>query len=66
MGCSATEFFLANDEMRIIQNSKILPFCEIFGTQQILQEAINEDLNVKLALHDMHPTSKDEAFRTIC
>jgi hypothetical protein len=26
MGCSATEFFLANDEMRIIQNSKILPF----------------------------------------
>jgi DNA-binding CsgD family transcriptional regulator len=59
MGCSATEFFLANDEMRIIQNSKILPFCEIsFGTQQILQEAINEDLNVKLALHDMHPTSK--------
>ena len=58
MGCSATEFFLSNNEMKIIQNSKILPFCEIsFATQQILQEAINEDIDVKLALHDMHPTS---------
>lgn len=58
MVCSATEFFIENGETKIIQNAKVLPFCEIsFGTQQILQEAINEDLNIKLALHDMHPNS---------
>lgn len=55
---SATEFFLSGNELKIIQNSKILPFCEIsFATQQILKEAINEDVDAKLALHDMHPTS---------
>lgn len=58
MGDSATEFFIDNKQLKIIQNSKILPFCEIsFATQQILKEAINEDINVKLALHDMHPSS---------
>lgn len=58
MVCSATEFFISENEVKIIQNSKILPFCEIsFATQQILSEAINEDLDAKLALHDMHPTS---------
>jgi hypothetical protein len=58
MVCSATEFFLSENEMKIIQNAKILPFSEIsFSTQQILQEAINEDLNVKLALLEMHPNS---------
>ena len=58
MVCSATEFFIEKNETKIIQNAKILPFCEIsFATQEILKEAINEDLKVKLALHDMHPTS---------
>lgn len=58
MLCSATEFFISENEVKIIQNSKILPFCEIsFATQQILKEAINEELEVKLALHDMHPIS---------
>jgi hypothetical protein len=58
MGDSSTEFFIADNQLKIIQNSKILPFCEIsFATQQILKEAINEDINVKLALHDMHPSS---------
>jgi DNA-binding CsgD family transcriptional regulator len=58
MICSATEFFISDNEVKIIQNAKILPFCEIsFATQQILNEAINEDLDAKLALHDMHPSS---------
>ena len=58
MICSATEFFISDNQVKIIQNSKILPFCEIsFATQQILKEAINEALDVKLALHDMHPSS---------
>jgi hypothetical protein len=51
--------------MRIIQNSKILPFVKSLCTQQILQEAINEDLNVKLASR-YAPNFKDETFRTIC
>jgi hypothetical protein len=45
--------------MRIIQNSKILPFCEIsLVLNRFFKKPSNEDLNVKLALHDMHPTSK--------
>lgn len=59
MGCSATEFFVAENGVKIIQDSKVLPFCEIsFETQKILQDAIDADLEVKLHLFDMHPTSK--------
>lgn len=58
MGDLSTEFFNSDNSVKIIQNSKILPFCEIsFATQEILQEAINSDLDTKLALHDMHPAS---------
>lgn len=56
---SATEFFISNGEVKIIQNAKILPFCEISSaTMQILEEAINQDTQAKLELLDMHPTSK--------
>ncbi|WP_278035866.1 helix-turn-helix transcriptional regulator [Flavobacterium nitratireducens] len=56
---SATEFFISNDEVKIIQNSKVLPFCEIsLATMQIIEEAINNDKAAKLELFDMHPTSK--------
>lgn len=59
MACSATEFFTDGNEIRIIQNAKVLPFCEISSaTMQILDEAINQDKKVKLELFDMHPTSK--------
>lgn len=58
MACNATEFFIQNEELKIIQNARIIPFCEIsFATQQILQEAIDNDIEVKLALHEMHPSS---------
>ena len=56
---SATEFFISNDEVKIIQNSKVLPFCEIsLATMQIIEEAINNDKAAKLELFDMHPNSK--------
>lgn len=56
---TATEFFISNDEVKIIQNSKVLPFCEISSaTMQILEEAINNDKAAKLELFDMHPNSK--------
>lgn len=58
MGCSSTEFFISNNEMKFIQNSRVLPFCEIsFETQKILTNEINKDIRVKIELHDMHPTS---------
>lgn len=56
---SATEFFVSQGEVKIIQNSKVLPFCEISSaTMQILDEAINNDKAAKLELFDMHPNSK--------
>ena len=56
---TATEFFVSLGEVKIIQNSKVLPFCEISSaTMQILEEAINNDKAAKLELFDMHPTSK--------
>ena len=59
MLCSSTEFFVSDGSVKIIQNSKVLPFCEISSaTMQILDEAINSDLAVKLELFDMHPNSK--------
>lgn len=59
MVCSSTEFFVSENQVKIIQNAKVLPFCEISSaTMQILDEAINQDINVKLELFDMHPTSK--------
>ena len=59
MLCSSTEFFVSENETKIIQSGRILPFCEIsLGTMRVLEEAINEDINVKLELHDMHPFSK--------
>lgn len=59
MLCSSTEFFVSDNETKIIQSGKVLPFCEIsFGTLELLKEAINADLSVKLELHDMHPNSE--------
>lgn len=56
---SSTEFFVSQGEVKIIQNSKVLPFCEISSaTMQILDEAINNDSQAKIELLDMHPNSK--------
>ncbi|HBK83836.1 MAG TPA: hypothetical protein DDZ41_09635, partial [Flavobacterium sp.] len=44
---------------KAIQNGKIKTFSELsFATIQMLKEEINNDKNVKLALHDFHPISE--------
>jgi hypothetical protein len=58
MGDSSTEFFISDNETKIIQNGKVLPFSKIsFATIKILDEAIHADININLELHDMHPVS---------
>jgi DNA-binding CsgD family transcriptional regulator len=55
---NSIEFFMNNNELNVIENSKIKPFCELsFNALSILNETINQDINVKLALFEMHPTS---------
>jgi hypothetical protein len=55
---SSIEFFLSQDKLHVIQNNKILPFCEIaLDTISVLQNKINKDINVKLALFEMFPNS---------
>lgn len=59
MICNSTEFFVSDNETKIIQSGRILPFCEIsLGTLELLKETINADLPAKLELHDMHPNSE--------
>lgn len=62
MGCASVEFFLEikeTPELKVIQNSKVIPFSEIpFSIIRILEEAIHLDKEANLELHDMHPTSK--------
>lgn len=64
------EFFLSQDNLHVIQNNKILPFCEIaLDTISVLQNEINKDLNVKLALFEMFPNSnmqRVEQFARCC
>lgn len=59
MGCNAIEFFISDKETKIIQHGKVLPFSEIpFATLKMLEQTIQADINIKLELHDMHPTSR--------
>lgn len=56
---NATEFFVMNNEVNFLSNGTLLPFTDLsFETIAILEDAINTDINVKLELHDMHPTSR--------
>ena len=59
MGDSHIEFFISEKETKVIQHGKVLPFSQIpFATLKVLEQAIQEDININLELHDMHPTSK--------
>lgn len=59
MMCDAVEFFQHGNQLKAIQNGKVKSFSELsFATIQILKEEINKDKEVKLALHDFHPTSE--------
>ena len=58
MICDSVEFFLHENQLKAIQNGKIKTFAELsFATIEVLKEEINKDKEVKLALHEFHPTS---------
>jgi DNA-binding CsgD family transcriptional regulator len=59
MGCDATEFLVVNEELKFLNKGKILPFCELSSEIiSVLENAINNDIQVKLELHDWFPNSK--------
>lgn len=59
MLCTGTEFFTDNDGLKIIQNGKVLSFCETsLDTLAFLHKTIQKDKAANLELHDMHPNSK--------
>ena len=59
ISCTGTEFFAEKGEMKIIQNGKVLPFCEIsFNTIKLLQETIQNDKAAYIELLNWHPNSK--------
>jgi DNA-binding CsgD family transcriptional regulator len=50
---------VVNDEVKFLNNGKILPFCDLSNdTIAVLEQAINDDLSVKLELLDHYPNSK--------
>lgn len=59
MGDSGIEFFISDKETKVIQHGKVLPFSEMpFATLKILEKTIQDNININMELHDMHPTSK--------
>lgn len=53
------EMFVDNKELKVIQSGRIIPFCEVsLSVIELLKENINKNIDVKLALHDLHPTSE--------
>lgn len=59
MTCTATEFFIHNDELKVMSNGEIKNFNDLpFATIQILRDNINSDKKTKLALHDLQPSSE--------
>lgn len=59
MICDSIEFFYHDNQLKAIQNGNIKNFSELsFATIQVLKEEINRSKEVKLALHDFHPTSE--------
>lgn len=59
MNDSSTEFFVSENETKIIHKGQLLPFTKIsIGTLKILEEAIRNDETIDQELRDMHPVSK--------
>jgi DNA-binding CsgD family transcriptional regulator len=59
MICNGIEFFLQNQEMKMIQNGHVKPFEEMpYQTSQIIKEAIEASPDVVNALLEMHPNSE--------
>lgn len=59
MANNSIEFFVHDNTLKVIHNQKITDFTELpFAVIQLLKEEIEKDLQVKLSLHDIHPTSE--------
>jgi len=64
MGCSATEFYISDDNVQIIENNRIIPFSEISDINiQILNNEIESDQAVQIELLKMHPNPEDNFIR---
>lgn len=58
MMCNSVEFFVHENDLKFIQHGTVKDFTELpFATIAILKEEIDNNNDVKLALHDMHPNS---------
>jgi hypothetical protein len=56
---NSTEFFIHNNEVKVMHAGVIKDFTDIsFQTISLINEKINESNEVKLALHDMQPLSE--------
>jgi DNA-binding CsgD family transcriptional regulator len=59
MYCSGIEFFIVEDEVKMIANGKVSNFTELsFPVIQLLRETIEKDSVLKMALMDWHPNSE--------
>ncbi|WP_026730174.1 helix-turn-helix transcriptional regulator [Flavobacterium denitrificans] len=59
MICQATEFLVMNDEVKVLNNGKLLPFSDVsHDTLALLEDAINADPEVKNLLLKIHPESQ--------
>jgi len=53
------EFFNHDNQLKFIKNGQVQSFTDLsFSTIEILKEEINKSNEIKIALHDMHPTSE--------
>jgi DNA-binding CsgD family transcriptional regulator len=59
MVCNGIEFFLQNDDLKIIQHGHVKPFDEIsYQTSQIIKETIEASPEILEALIEMQPNSE--------
>jgi len=59
MSGTGIEFFTVEGEVKALSNGQVKDFTQLpFATIQLLDEAINEDYDARLALLEWHPNSK--------
>ncbi|WP_372744315.1 LuxR family transcriptional regulator [Lutibacter sp.] len=64
MNDAGFEFFIVEDEVKFIANSKISNFTELpFGIIQIIEEEIENNKAIKMALLDWYPNSKYDRLK---
>ena len=56
---NSVEFFTHQNQLKFIKSGQIASFTDLpFATIEILREEIDKSIEVKTALHDLHPTSE--------